>query len=247
MEARAGKERWSAMDGGEVTSRIEAGLRRAGALTLVSLAMVPLALMSFGDGARADEPPSSVRFAVGSPAMLAAQDLARRTWGTDPCGGVVDVSWGTDDPSINARSYWANPQSAYDAPELNVQCRIVFNALLSFDWPKFCTVLVHEYGHLAGHPHSADGPDVMSPIYRAPLASCAAMPDPTTAAAPPPPPPAPPVVDAPANRGSSTASAAQKAKQKRLAKARAKAAKAKTPARARAAELTLRHFDSASG
>jgi hypothetical protein len=230
------------MDGGEVTSRVDAGLRRAGALALVSVAMIPLALMSFGERAHADEPPASARFAVGSPGMLVAQDLARRTWGMDPCGGVIDVSWGVDDPSINARSYWANPQSAYDAPALNVQCRIVFNTLLSFDWPKFCTVLVHEYGHLAGHPHSADGPDVMSPIYRAPLPACTALADPSgvAAAAAPAPLPLPPVVV-------DTPSTAKKAKAKRLtSKARAKVAKSKARAKARMAELTLRHFDSAS-
>ena len=150
-------------------------------LKALVLAVVSLALIGFGESARADDVPASIRYAVGSPGMLTAQDLARRSWGGDPCGGVIDISWGVDDPSINARSYWANPQSAYDAPTLNVQCRIVFNTLLSFDWPKFCTVLVHEYGHLAGHPHSVDGPDVMSPIYRAGLPACTAIRDPTSA------------------------------------------------------------------
>jgi hypothetical protein len=236
------------MEGGKVTSRIDAGLRRASALALVSVAMVPLALLSFGEGAAADEPPASIRFAVGSPGMLVAQDLARRTWGVDPCGGLVDVSWDVDDPSINARSYWANPESAYDDPQLNVQCRIVFNALLSFDWPKLCTVVVHEYGHLAGHPHTADGPDVMSPIYRAPLAACAAIPDPTTGAGPPPASvlPAPPVLDAPTttSSGSRKHKARLKAKRARSAKARAKA-RTSPRTTARAAEVTLRHFSDA--
>jgi hypothetical protein len=222
------------MEGGKVTSRIDAGLRRAGALALLSVAMIPLALLSFGEGAAADEIPASIRYAVGSPGMLAAQDLARRQWGGDPCGGQVEIAWDSDDPAINARSYWANPRSAYDDPQLNVQCRIVLNSQLSFDWPKFCTVLVHEYGHLAGHPHSADGPDVMSPIYRRPLAACSALPDPTTTAVPAPAkPPAPSV----AAGGSATASSAAKAKNG-SSRARAKAMRAK----ARAAELTLRHY-----
>ena len=36
----------------------------------------------------------------------------------------------------------------------NVQCRIVFNRLIAYDWARFCTVLVHEYGHLAGRAHT---------------------------------------------------------------------------------------------
>jgi hypothetical protein len=170
------------MDGERLRSRIDAMRRRAVALALLSVATTPLALMTFDEGARADETPASIRYAPGTPAMLAAQDVARRTWGVDPCDGRVDVSWATDDPSVNARSSWANPQSAYGAPQLNVQCRIVLNGTLVFDWSKFCTVLVHEYGHLAGHPHDDDGPGVMSPIYRAPLPACSA---PTALAAAP--------------------------------------------------------------
>jgi hypothetical protein len=152
------------------------------------LAAVALALTSASTAAAAtdggtDAAPD-VRFAVGSPAMVAAQDLARRTWGADPCGGQVDIAWVDEAPTINARSTWANPRSAYDAPALNVQCRITFNRLIHYDWARFCTVLVHEYGHLAGRPHTADGPDVMSPIYRAPLPECQAIDDPSAAPAP---------------------------------------------------------------
>lgn len=133
--------------------------------------------------AAADTPPAE-RFAVGSPAMATAQQIAVAQWGAMPCNGQVTFEWGTDDANINARSYWANPTSAYGAPALNVQCRIVFNSQMRFDWPKFCTVFVHELGHLAGHEHTADGPDVMSPIYRAALPACADTPDPSAVAAP---------------------------------------------------------------
>jgi hypothetical protein len=50
---------------------------------------------------------------------------------------------------------------------------------MTFDWAQFCTVLVHEYGHLTGHPHTADGDGVMSPIYRAPLPACTQVADPS--------------------------------------------------------------------
>lgn len=161
--------------------RLEVVRRWTAALALLSAAVIPMALVTTGAGAQAAEPPASIRYAPGTPGMLAAQDIARRQWGVDPCNGQVAISWGTDEPTINARSYWANPRSAYDAPQLNVQCRIVLNTQLGFDWAKFCTVVVHEYGHLAGHPHVADGPDVMSPLYRAPLPACVATPESTEA------------------------------------------------------------------
>jgi hypothetical protein len=110
--------------------------------------------------------------------MQVAQNIAREHWGVDPCGGQVQVTWTVEAPRINARSYWSNPTSAYGAPALNTACRIEFNAAAPYDWDMFCTVVVHEYGHLAGHQHAPDGPDVMSPIYRQPLAACAATADP---------------------------------------------------------------------
>jgi hypothetical protein len=169
-------------------------------LAAVALVFIPTHATSTAAAATGDgtDAAPDVRFAVGSTAMLAAQDLARRTWGADPCGGAIEVVWDVDAPSINARSSWANPRSAYGAPGLNVQCRIVINRLIGYDWARFCTVLVHEYGHLAGHPHTADGPDVMSPIYRAPLPDCVAIADPSAAPVPPPAPaPAAAAVPAP--------------------------------------------------
>ena len=213
--------------------------RRAGSARLLlaaSVAMIPLAFATAGSGAAGDVPPAT-RFAVGSPAMATAQQIARAHWGVDACGGNVAVSWGVDDASINARSYWANPYSAYGHPHLNVHCRIVFNAEMAFTWPKFCTVLVHEYGHLVGRPHGPDGPDVMSPVYRAPLAACA-IDEPGVPAAPAP--AATPVVDAPAARTTTT-----RADRRSAARRARRTARAKRRARARQASAALRRFSSA--
>lgn len=124
------------------------------------------------------------RYAVGTPALQAAQQIARAHWGVDPCGGQVELVWADDEAAINARATWSNPVAAYGTPEHNASCRITLNPRIPFDWVKLCTVVVHEYGHLAGHPHGEDGPDVMSPLYRAPLPACAAAPDPAPVAAP---------------------------------------------------------------
>ncbi|HEU0318939.1 MAG TPA: hypothetical protein VFR49_16515, partial [Solirubrobacteraceae bacterium] len=40
------------------------------------------------------------QFAVDSPAMIHAELIAVKYWGTSPCAGVVSVSWASLDPSI---------------------------------------------------------------------------------------------------------------------------------------------------
>ena len=146
----------------------------------------------------AAEPDPAARWAPGSPEFNVAQQLAAAHWGGAPCSGQVQISWGEQEANINARSSWANPTDPYGAPAQNFSCSVVFNPAQRWDWPKFCTVFIHEYGHLSGQPHGADGPDVMSPFYRGPAAECD-TPAPTAEPAPPPPAaePAPPVVQAP--------------------------------------------------
>jgi hypothetical protein len=113
-------------------------------------------------------------FAVGSQPMQVAQGLARQHWGVDPCGGQVTISWTPLAPQINATSTWTNPRSSYDNPDLNGDCRIEFNTGMDFDWDKFCTVVVHEYGHLSGKPHSPDPHNVMAAFYDDALPECVA-------------------------------------------------------------------------
>jgi Matrixin len=113
-------------------------------------------------------------FAVGSAGMQAAIGVARAHWGGDPCGGQIALSWAPADAEINATSAWTNPESAYDHPQLNGDCKVTFNPNAEFDWDKFCTVMVHEYGHLAGRPHAGDPTDVMAAYYTRPLPACQA-------------------------------------------------------------------------
>ena len=112
-------------------------------------------------------------YAPGSPAAQTAADIAAAYWGQAPCSGQVEVAWSALDGDVNASSSWENPVGPYDDPAENSACRIVFNATSDWDWPKFCTVLVHEYGHLTGHPHSDDRSDVMYPYYQQPVGQCA--------------------------------------------------------------------------
>jgi hypothetical protein len=157
--------------------------RRAGLPLLVS-GLLLAALWSVGTASAAPATSASpaVRYAVGSAGMLAAQDVARRTWGADACAGAVTISWASDSPLVQARSSWANPVALYGDPDGNIDCRIVFNAARAMTWAQFCTVVVHEYGHLTGHPHTAEGTDVMSPVQWATLPACDAIADPAAAA-----------------------------------------------------------------
>jgi hypothetical protein len=118
--------------------------------------------------------------------MQSAEAIAQAYWASTPCGGSVTIQWADLDPTTNAQSTWSNPTSSYGDAAENFDCTVQFNRRVDFDWPMFCTVLVHEFGHLTGHPHSSDPNDVMSPYYTQPLAQCASTPDPTLTFAPPP-------------------------------------------------------------
>jgi Matrixin len=125
------------------------------------------------------------QFAVGGVAMTTARQIADAYWGFDPCQGQVAISWTSLDPSINATSTWWNPTDAYADPQENNNCQVQFNVNQQFDWQMFCTVFVHEFGHLTGHPHVQDQSNVMYPVYVQALSQCASTPDPTAQVAAP--------------------------------------------------------------
>ena len=157
-------------------------LHPTGLRTLLLSLVIACAALAAPAASLADE---GERWLPGQEETERARQVAIAHWGRAPCSGTVQITWEPQNPLINARARWSNPVGAYDAPELNVDCLIVFNPDQLWTWPKFCTVMVHEFGHLAGHPHAEDGPDVMSPIYRAPLPACR-HPAPAFVAPPPP-------------------------------------------------------------
>jgi hypothetical protein len=111
--------------------------------------------------------------------MQQARALADKRWGFDPCGADVAISWDSLDPSINATSTWWTPSDPYNNPQENNHCQVQFNVNQTFDWPMFCTVFEHEFGHLTGHQHNpSDSADVMYPVYTQPTPECASTPDP---------------------------------------------------------------------
>ena len=109
-----------------------------------------------------------------------ATTVAERYWGAVPCGGQVSVlagqplvagmesttdGWVTFESSLGANDLQA-PASTYS------QCTISLAAwqwpteiLMAEDWNMFCLTVVHEMGHLLGHPHSLIPGSVMAPVF----------------------------------------------------------------------------------
>jgi hypothetical protein len=132
-------------------------------LALVALAFLPSA--AHAEGAFADLPVPAADSLTGT-----AHALAVARWGLDPCGGQVAVSWAHMGDGINARSQWMSVD-IHD-PSTYSQCSITYNLDIGWDWPKLCTVIEHELGHLAGHEHVNNPHDVMSPYYVFPAPEC---------------------------------------------------------------------------
>jgi hypothetical protein len=145
-----------------------------------------------------------------------AHALAVARWGGDPCGGQVSVTWAHMGAGINARSQWMSTD--VHNPATYTQCSITYNLDVDWDWPKLCTVIEHELGHLTGHEHVGDPHDVMSPYYVYPSPECA------TGQA------APAAVAAPATTAEAPAATTpvRKATKKKAAKRKAKRKKAAT-------------------
>jgi hypothetical protein len=126
--------------------------------------------------ASADGLASNLLFPLDGTAIQRAQAIATEYWGTKPCGGAVTMEWGALDGTVNALSTWWNPTSAYGNAGENSQCKVTLNVAQLFDWPELCTVIVHEYGHLAGQQHSTDRNSPMYAYYTHPIAQCAEPP-----------------------------------------------------------------------
>src|ERR1700750_2919980 len=132
---------------------------------LLAIALLPAV-------ARADDGLPAVPVPAADTLMTTAHGLAVARWGMDPCGGQVSVTWAHMGAGINARSQWMSID-AHD-PSTYSQCTISYNLDVDWDWPKLCTVVEHELGHLSGHDHVNDPHDVMSPYYIYPSPECAA-------------------------------------------------------------------------
>ncbi|HEV3000996.1 MAG TPA: hypothetical protein VGW75_09690 [Solirubrobacteraceae bacterium] len=120
-------------------------------------------------------------FPAGGPSAAAAWEVATSHWAAAPCGGKVELSWTRLAAGVNATASWWNPTDPWSNPRANYDCRVEFNVDMDFDWPKFCTVLAHEVGHLLGRQHTS-GDLLMDPTYSRPLPACEQTADPAAPA-----------------------------------------------------------------
>jgi hypothetical protein len=146
------------------------------ALLLAGLLAAPV-------GARAADSPAT-RWPVGGSRLALASDLGSEHWGTAPCRGRVALSWASLGAATNAESSWANAVDPFRAPSRNSDCAIALSLQADWDWPKLCTVVIHELGHLTGHDHVDDPADVMYDTYLVATPDCAATPEPAETGAP---------------------------------------------------------------
>jgi hypothetical protein len=82
--------------------------------------------------------------------VLAAQTVAYQKWGTVCGGSPVTVRHGAIPSDRVAQATYNYGSLGPDNSAGYYNCRIVVGLKLTLVWSDFCTMLVHEYGHLAG-------------------------------------------------------------------------------------------------
>jgi matrixin len=86
--------------------------------------------------------------------------IARAAWPGSPCAGRETVHLAADTALRAAAPAVAGPGEALNGMAEPATCEVWLGATM--DQRTFCTVLVHEFGHLAGLGHTTTPGDVMN-------------------------------------------------------------------------------------
>ena len=121
-----------------------ASMRLFAAVALTALAGAAQAQAPAGDAAR----------------LAQFLPIARAAWPGSPCAGREQVRLSGDTALRAVAPAIAGPGEALDGMAEPMTCQVWLSSAM--DARTFCTVLVHEFGHLAGRDHTATPGDVMN-------------------------------------------------------------------------------------
>jgi hypothetical protein len=140
------------------------------------------------------------KLASRDPVVLATA-VAKRYWGAVPCRGQIAVladrplapgldpttdGWATFNSSLGQNNLEAPPSTYTHCTISLAHWQWPTRTAMENDWNMFCLTVIHEMGHLLGHPHSLTPGSVMAPVFNdesSVPAICRATPPPGAAVA----------------------------------------------------------------